>query len=368
MGRAVGWLAAVLAAVVVSAGTTGVVVHSLDRGTASAGTTAAAAAAPQAAPASSIQSALAKILPSVVLINDTVTTGPGGGGGFGGFGGFMASGAGTGIIISSDGLVVTNAHVVNGATQINVTLPGNGGTHAASIVGIDTTKDLAVLKVSGVSGLVPATFANSSTVHVGDTVLAIGNALGYGGQPTVTEGIISATNRSLRDSSENLTGLLQTDAAINPGNSGGPLVNTSGEVIGINVAVATGTPSEPAQNIGFAIPSNTVTAALPALEAGKSASGSPSPSQTTAFLGVVVTDAPNGAAVVEVQPSGPAAQAGVQAGDVITAVGNEQTPDAAALQAAIRAKKPGTTVTLHIIRGAQQLTIPVTLGSTQVTS
>ena len=144
--------------------------------------------------------------------------------------------------------------MVDGASSIKVTLPDNGGTHSASIVGIDVTADLAVIQIDGVSNLKPATFANSDTVQVGDSVLAVGNALGYGGAPTVTEGILSAKGRSLTGQSDNLTNLLQTDAAINPGNSGGPLVDATGQVIGIDTAVAAGSATEPAQNIGFRHP------------------------------------------------------------------------------------------------------------------
>jgi putative serine protease PepD len=309
---------------------------------------------------------LAKIEPSVVIINDTVTTSGNGRGGFGGFGGFEADGAGTGIIISSDGYVVTNAHVVNGASNIKVTLPANGGTHDATIVGMDTTKDLAVIKISGVSGLTAATFANSDTVQVGDSVIAVGNALGYGGSPTVTEGIISAKGRSLQDSEDNLTGLLQTDAAINPGNSGGPLVDTNGDVVGINVAVATGTSSEPAQNIGFTIPSNTVVQAIPDLKAGKSSSGGSS--QSTAYLGVEIADAQNGAGIVAVQSGSPAAQAGLQANDIITKFNSTTITDSSDLQQAVRAQKPGDTVTLTVDRNGNTMTVKVTLGTNSVSS
>jgi S1-C subfamily serine protease len=365
------------AAVVVSAAVTGVVVHGVDdgsgRGTASSSTT--VSSTPQtAALSASVKSALAKITPSVVLINDTITTtasgGQGGFGGFGGGGGFEASGAGTGIIITAGGEVVTNAHVVNGATNIKVTLPNGGGQHDATIVGIDTTQDLAVLKVSGVSNLTAATFANSSTVSVGDSVLAVGNALGYGGAPSVTEGIISATSRSLTDSEDSLTGLLQTDAAINPGNSGGPLVDANGNVVGINVAVATGTTDEPAQNIGFTIPSNTVTKNLAALEAGENSTSTTSGSSgstTTAnqaYLGVEIGDNSGGGAIIEQVESGsPADTAGLVAGDVITAVNGTAIADGTALQTAIRADKPGTKVTLSVTTSTGNSTVKVTLGS-----
>ena len=355
-----------VSAVVLSAAVTGTVVHVVDDHGSRAAVSSSATSVqnlPAAADVSpSVKSALAKIEPSVVIINDTVTSG--GRGGFGGFGGFQQSGAGTGIIISSDGEVVTNAHVVNGASNIKVTVAG-GGTHSASLVGLDTSRDLAVIKVSGVSGLKPATFANSDSVQVGDSVIAVGNALGYGGSPTVTEGIISAKGRSLSDSTSDLSGLLQTDAAINPGNSGGPLVDVNGDVVGINVAVATGNSAEPAQNIGFAIPSNTVVANLPALKAGKNAAGT---NQTTAFLGVQVTDADGGAGVVAVQPGSPADNAGLRAGDVITKLGNATIGNASDLQKAVRGHQPGDTVTLTVQRGGGTTTLHAKLGSTQVSS
>jgi len=362
---------AMAAAIVVSAAVTGTVVHVVDdnntNNTPVASATATANLPSAAQVSSSVKSALAKIQKSVVIINDTVTSSPNGNsGGFGGFGGFQESGAGTGIIITADGEIVTNAHVVNGASNIKVTLPDNGGTHDATLVGIDTSKDLAVIKVAGVSGLTPATFADSDTVSVGDSVIAVGNALGYGGDPTVTEGIISAKNRSLKDSEDSLSGLLQTDAAINPGNSGGPLVDANGDVIGINVAVATGNSSEPAQNIGFTIPSNTVVADLPSLKAGKNNSGSSTQSAT--YLGVQVTDANNGAGIVAVQPGSPAKAAGLQPGDVVTKFDDKAITDSSDLQDAVRAKSPGTTVTLTVDRNGQTLTLKAKLGSTQISS
>jgi S1-C subfamily serine protease len=366
------------AAVIVSAAVSGVVVHSVDDGsnhsTTAASTTSVASLPQTTALSASVKSALAKITPSVVLINDTITTsasGQGGFGGFGGSGGFEASGAGTGIIITAAGEVVTNAHVVNGATDIKVTLPNNGGQHAATIVGIDTTNDLAVLKVSGVSGLTPATFANSDTTAVGDSVLAVGNALGYGGSPSVTEGIISAKGRSLTDSEDSLTGLLQTDAAINPGNSGGPLVDANGNVVGINVAVATGTTDEPAQNIGFTIPSNTVVKNLPALEAGEnstttgSAGSGGSTTSNGAYLGVEIGDNDGGGAIIEQVVSGsPADTAGLVAGDVITAVNGTSIATGTALQAAIQSERPGSSVSLSVTTSTGNTTVKVKLGST----
>jgi len=255
-GRLGAGTAALAALIVVSAGTSGLVVHGLDGRQAASTSTTSSTAKAASTPVSAVTTVLAKIEPSVVDINTTIvaSTGndPGGGTATG-------EGAGTGIVITSTGDIVTNAHVVADATSITVTL-SDGSKHAATVVNTDTSKDLAIVAIQGVTGLTPATFANSTLVAAGDSVIAVGNALGYGGSPTVTEGIISATDRTLKDTSSELTGLLQTDAALNPGNSGGPLVNGSGDVVGINDAIATGTTSEPAQNVGFAIPSNVVTA------------------------------------------------------------------------------------------------------------
>ncbi len=237
-------------------------------------------------------------------------------------------------------------------------------------MGIDTNADLAVIQIDGVSGLKAATFANSDTAQVGDSVLAVGNALGYGGAPTVTEGILSAKGRSLTGQSDNLTNLLQTDAAINPGNSGGPLVDSTGQVIGIDTAVAAGSATEPAQNIGFAIPSNTVVAALPALKAGAGAGsqGNQGATQNGTFLGVSVADATGGALVEAVEPGSPAESAGIQVGDVITAIDGKTIADGAALQTAIRSEKAGKAVAITVLRGGQSTTLHATLGTSQLNS
>jgi S1-C subfamily serine protease len=261
-------VAALTLVVALSAATAGTVVHHLDGSGATKGTTTtaatAAAAATGATKVSAVTPVLAKIEPSVVDIDTTISQTSGSGQVV------TSEGAGTGIVISATGEIVTNAHVIADATSIKVTL-ADGTTHTATVVKSNSTQDLAVIQISGVSGLTAATFADSTSVSVGDTVIAVGNALGYDGAPTVTEGIISATNRSLSGtqssqgslgSESSLTGLLQTDAALNPGNSGGPLVNTAGAVVGIDDAIATGTAAEPAQNVGFAIPSTMVTAFL----------------------------------------------------------------------------------------------------------
>jgi len=306
---------------------------------------------PAAQTTSDARTAIAKIEPSIVLINTTVSSGLGGSG----------SGAGTGIIVTAAGEVVTNAHVVENASSIRVTVPGHGAV-SATVEGSDANADLALLRLQGLSGLPAATFASTSTVNVGDPVLAVGNAEGYGGTPTVTEGIISALNRSLPADSTNasgaLRGLIQTDAAINPGNSGGALADSAGRVIGITTAIAAGDRGQPAQNIGFAITSDTVTSAIPALRAGRKVapnSGSGSGSTTNrAFLGVQLQDTGgNGAQVAIVDSGTPAASAGLAAGDLITNAGGTKITSASDLQAVLAKHKPGDKVTITWQQGGQ---------------
>jgi S1-C subfamily serine protease len=190
---------------------------------------------------------VAAVKPSVVVISTTITVrqGP-----------FTQSGtaAGTGIILTADGQVLTNAHVVADATSITVTLPGDAATHTATVIGSDTADDVALIQIQGVSGLTPASIGDSSALAVGDDVVAIGNALDLAGGVTVTKGIVSALDRSIDVENRTLSGLIQTDAAISSGNSGGPLVNAAGQVIGMNSAGAASSGSVTAENIGFAIP------------------------------------------------------------------------------------------------------------------
>jgi S1-C subfamily serine protease len=200
-----------------------------------------------------------KVGPAVVSIQASSNQGP-----------FSGTSAGSGMILTSDGQVLTNAHVVNGANSITVTLNGQSQARAATLVGIDTNNDLALLKINGASNLPTVSLGKSSNVRVGDDVVAIGNALALEGGPTVTEGIISALNRSLGAGSGEMPGLIQTDAPISSGNSGGPLVNASGQVIGINTAVATSSQGTTASNIGFAIPIDKALTVVEHLRAGSS--------------------------------------------------------------------------------------------------
>jgi S1-C subfamily serine protease len=200
-----------------------------------------------------------KVEPAVVSIEASSNQGP-----------FASTSAGSGFVLTSDGQVLTNAHVVEGASSIRVTLSGQSQARNAALVGIDTSNDLALLKITGASNLPTATIGRSADVAVGDGVVAIGNALALPGGPTVTSGIISALNRSLGTGSGQMSGMLQTDASISSGNSGGPLVNAAGQVIGINTAVATSSQTTTAENIGFAIPIDKAMAVVAQLRAGGS--------------------------------------------------------------------------------------------------
>ncbi len=200
-----------------------------------------------------VQSILASVLPAVVSIDTSSFRGVGDLGAY-------VQGAGTGMIIEPSGVILTNNHVIEGAQTVTVTLYGQVRQFRAKIIGTDALKDIALVQVEGAGHSLPTVrFGNSNSAQQGDGVLAIGNALALAGGPTVTEGIVSALNRSLTATTDNgatesLTGLIQTDAPINPGNSGGPLVNSSGQVVAMNTAVATSSQGNaPAQNVGFAI-------------------------------------------------------------------------------------------------------------------
>ena len=267
-------------------------------------------------------------------------------------------GSGTGVILTAGGEVLTNAHVVDGASQIRVTLAGEAQAREAEIVGVDSNADLALLQIQGASGLPTARLGGSSSVQVGDDVVAIGNALALRGGPTVTRGIVSALDRSLDTDTGTMTGLIQTDASISSGNSGGPLVNAYGEVIGINTAVATGGRTSAAENIGFAI---AMDRALPVVERLRGGAATP-----VGFLGVSSADPTDGsraALIVNVEAGSPAATAGLQAGDLLTHVAGKAVAGSAELAGVVADHQPGETVEVAVIRAGQPLTLPVTLGT-----
>jgi S1-C subfamily serine protease len=278
--------------------------------------------------------------------------------------------SGTGIIITSDGLIITNKHVVSGNTNFVVTT-ADGKTYNANVVATDPVTDIALLKVSA-SGLPVATLGDSSQLQVGQWVIAIGNALGEF-QNTVTTGIVSGLNRVAsptddNGNTENLDGLIQTDAAINPGNSGGPLLNIAGQVIGMNTAV-----SSDAQNLGFAITVNDMQKAISSYEKnGKILrpylgiqyeeltpvlAKSLNVSQTS---GALITSSDGTASVVS---GSPAASAGLKDGDIITKVDNNTVNDTTPLDEVVRTYDPGDSVTLTVIRGGKTITVSLTLGT-----
>ena len=293
-----------------------------------------------------VQAILAKVQPGVVYIHTQASRG-------GRF--FPSQGAGTGVVLTADGEVLTNAHVVAGATSIKVNLAGETQSRDATLIAADSANDVALLKINGASNLKTVELGNSGDLRVGDDVVAIGNALDLKGGFTVTRGIVSALNRSIdAQDGQDLTGLIQTDAAINPGNSGGPLVNAGGQVIGINTAV-----DGQGQNIGFAIAIDKIKPMLERLRSGQSPATSP-----RAYLGVSTqADTTGGATVVDVGAGTPAASAGLQVGDVIVAIDGQQITDPDGLSTAIGAHKPGDRVTVTYQRGGARRTAQVTLGT-----
>jgi S1-C subfamily serine protease len=374
-GRFRSWLpVAVVAALIgggIGAGVTALADHSNNKGVGNV-TISESNAAPGAAVLSgnvTIPELVSRVIPAVVSID--VKAG-------------SDEDEGTGMIITSDGEVVTNNHVIElfteGGDQGTITVTEYGQTKPlpATLVGYDSTKDIALLKINNVSNLKTVTFGDSSKAVVGDAVVAIGNALGLAaGTPTVTQGIVSALGRSVTaggegTQTETLQNMIQTDAAINPGNSGGPLIDTSGQVIGMNTAVA-GTTSDgtSSQNIGFAIPIAQVEASLPQLQkGGQSGNGG-------GYLGVDITTltpalrqqygfTPTaGAVILSVVSGSPAAKAGLDQGDVIVNINGTTIASAEDLQKVVQNDKPGQTVSITYYVGDSKRTASATLGNQQ---
>ncbi|WP_168801734.1 S1C family serine protease [Glycomyces buryatensis] len=268
---------------------------------------------------------------------------------------------GSGVVYSDDGYIVTNNHVVDGAQSVEVRF-SDGSSADAEIVATDATQDLAVIQVSGGEDLTPVAFGDSDSLQVGDVTVAIGSPLGLEG--TVTTGIVSALNRSMTVAGEDsqmqsaqgttLSGLIQTDAAINMGNSGGALVNGNGELVGINSAIAT--TESGSIGLGFAIPSNTVKDVVDQLiEHGSVEQG---------YLGVSVSDTDgNGAMVLAVEDGSPAAEAGLQEGDVITKIDDQDVTSAAEVVSVVQSKASGDKVTITFTRDDQEQTTEATLAT-----
>ena len=280
---------------------------------------------------------------------------------------YPTQGQGSGVIVTKEGHVVTNHHVIAGQQQIQITLHG-GKTHPAHLIGEDTLLDIAVLKIDANEAFTPLKFGDSSQAQVGQIVFAVGNPFGLG--ETVTHGIISAKERSLSD---NQRDLFQTDAAMNPGNSGGPLVNLHGEIIGINVAIFSPDKENPGfQGVGFSLPANDVKDALfQILERGRPIRG---------FLGVqmrdlepavrsaVGYDGSDGAAVLGISPGSPAQAAGLQPKDVIRSLNGETIRSTAQFFGLIQATRIGDSVKLGVWREGRMLEFKATIDESGTTA
>ena len=328
--------------------------------------TASNAAAPSSG---SVEKVASTVLPSVVKINVS---------------GSQGSGSGSGIVLSKDGDILTNNHVValaSGGGSITVSF-NDGTTVKATVTGTDPVTDMAVIKAQGVKDLVPATIGRSSDLKVGQSVVAVGSP--YGLNSTVTTGIVSALNRPVSVATDEQQQLnpfgfgqqqqqsqgdsttypaIQTDAAINPGNSGGPLVNMAGQVVGVNSSIRTAdgtTSSGGSIGLGFAIPIDEVLPIVNQIIKGED--------PTHARLAITVSDVAQnkltqGAEVREVQADGAAAKAGLKAGDVITKVDDEVIDGSESLIATVRGHRPGDEVTLTYVRNGKTETVKATLGS-----
>ena len=277
----------------------------------------------------------------------------------------QGSSEGSGVILTADGNVLTNNHVVAGGGGNMVVTLSDGSEHPATVVGTSPSYDLAVIKIQGVSGLTPAKLGQSADVKVGQQVVAIGSPQGLTG--TVTTGIVSALNRTVQVQGENGSGVayngLQTDAPINPGNSGGPLVNLDGQVVGINSAIATTGQNNGSIGLGFAIPVDQARRVAQELMTTGSATKPVLGVQGSA--GLEPRSGGSGAVIAAVQQGSPAAQAGLVPGDVVTKVGNDKVEDFTDLVARIGAHSPGEQVSLVVgnANGGGERTVQVTLGS-----
>ena len=344
-----------LVGAVVAGGCVGFVLWNRPTPTA-AGLPAASASRPAAkvaGPSLDIRALLDKVRPSVVSIHTGTRSG---------------DAAGSGVVLRSDGLVLTNAHVVEDATRIEVDF-ADGQSVPAKLVGSLPENDVAVIQAQGLDGtVVPAELGSSAALQPGDQVVAIGNALNLGDTPSVTSGIVSALDRSIQvPNGGTLDGLIQTDAAINPGNSGGPLVNSSGQVVGINTAIL-----ESAQSVGFALSIDSIRSIVDDLSAGRKATS------TRPLLGVETQDvelldadvltrfgvtSETGAFVQKVSPGTGAEAAGLQPGDVIVKVDSTRVRSAEDVGKAVRKHRPGEQVTIVYERRGQSAMTTALLGS-----
>jgi S1-C subfamily serine protease len=309
------------------------------------------------------QAIAAKVDPAIVDIN-TVTG--------------LGTAAGTGMILTSTGEVLTNNHVVDQSTSISVTIEGRSGSYTATVLGVDPTADVALIQIQGVSGLSTVTLASSSSLQVGDQIVAIGNALGAGGTPSVTQGAITALDQSITASegggkSEQLSGLIQADATIQPGDSGGALLNSAAQVVGmITAGEAQGFRSQ-VSTIDYAIPSDEALRVVNLIRSGQDSSEIIRTQQS--YLGVQVRTLDQaqatqlglsvsaGALVAAVQPGSPAERAGIPRDSVITAVGSTPITDSTSLGPALHAYPPGARVSITYVDQSGTHTTTATLGA-----
>jgi len=318
-----------------------------------------------------------------------------------GYDGQGAEAMGTGIVLTSNGEILTNNHVINGATSITVTDVGNGKTYKATVVGYSESNDIAVLQLSGASGLTTANIGDSDTVAVGDSVVALGNAGGVGGTPAVAAGAVTALNQSITASdessgtSEQLTGLIETNADIQAGDSGGPLVNSHGQIIGIDTAASTnyqfggfggngyggyggygsngsgengsgdnGSSSTGSDTQGYTIPIDTAISIAKQIEAGQGSStvhiGA------TAFIGLSISSQQpysNGVLIAGTEAGTPAAEAGITEGDVVTAINGQAVTTGTQISEALIGHHPGDKITVTWTDAGASHTATVTLAT-----
>jgi serine protease Do len=272
-----------------------------------------------------------------------------------------AMGLGSGFVVDRSGYIMTNNHVVENATRIQVKLPGDTTEYAAKLVGTDPELDLAVLKIDAGKQLTPLKTGNSDAVQTGDWAVAIGSPFGL--EQTMTAGIISAKGRDLGDPGHQMQRFLQTDAAINRGNSGGPLLNINGEVIGINTMIASG--SGNFEGIGFALPINLAVDSYNQIvkngKVSRGAIGIQFGHEQNASL-LKAYGASSGVFVQQVTPGGPAAKAGMQASDIIVGINGHPVQTGDELVQTISATQPGATVNMKVLRDGKTLDVPVKIG------
>ncbi|MBV9197937.1 MAG: trypsin-like peptidase domain-containing protein [Solirubrobacterales bacterium] len=274
--------------------------------------------------------------------------------GFGGFGGQSSQGEGAGVVYDNKGDILTDEHVVSGASSVTVNFQ-DGLKANAKVLGTDPSTDVAVIHVDvPTSELHPIAFANSSTAQVGDPVVAIGSPFSL--PETTTAGIVSAVGRSIQaPNSYTITGAIQTDAPINPGNSGCPLLDAAGDVLGLNDQIQTNSGSS--AGVGFAVPANTVARIADQIIAGHSVKHS--------YVGVELnpSSTSGGAQITTVQPSSPAENAGLQSGDVVTAINGKAVASTEQFIETVDNYPPGQTITLQVKRGGATKSVQVQLGT-----